>query len=272
MENLIATQNHNSGEDSFNSHKLTGVTKPIPLFVQVASQLIDAIETGQFPVGSLLPSELSLARTFGVSRPSIREALSCLQFEGYIAPRRGSGTVVISTVARGHTALSGGKGVKKFKYLDLLEARLLIEPSVVGLAASDPDQGALKNLQRIVEGMQLTLSEPEMHAHTDLVVHTALIRVCRNKALVRTAENLLDVSDDSVSRSARDKAWNEKALAQEWLGHHETIARAVMERDPDKAAAASKIHLVSVLLNIETSMSLQGAERDHVLKLIEKHR
>lgn len=271
MDQLNVIKNHDSDEDSYNSHDLTGVTKPIPLFVQVATQLINAIQTGQFPVGSRLPGEQSLARTFGVSRPSVREALSCLQFEGYIAPRRGSGTAVISTVERGHVAPNDTKGVKKVKYLDLLEARLLVEPLVVGLAASDPDPGALENLQRIVTGMQLTLSEPEMHAHTDLVVHTALIRVCRNKVLVKTAETFLKVNDDNVSRSARDNAWNDKLLPQEWLGHHETIANAVMERNPDKATAASKIHLVSVLLNIETSMSLQDAERERVSKMIERH-
>lgn len=272
MENSNLTPNQESNEDTLGDKKLTEITKPIPLFVQVANQLIEAIEAGQFPIGSFLPGENSLANKFGVSRPSVREALSCLQFEGYIVPRRGSGTQVISTTKHGRLTLSGTKGTKKFKYLDLLEARLLIEPSVVGLAASDPDPIALDSLQQIVEGMQLIVSGSQMHAHSDLAVHMALVRVCRNKFLVATAEKLLNVSDDSISLSAREKAWNQKALPHEWLGHHETIARAVMDHDSDKASAACTQHLISVLLNIEAVISLQNNDRDRISAIIERHK
>jgi len=56
-----------------------------------AEQIVDAIHRGDFPVGSRLPSEFELAEQMGVSRPSIREALSALQAMAIIESRPGSG-------------------------------------------------------------------------------------------------------------------------------------------------------------------------------------
>lgn len=236
-----------------------GVSRAVPVFAQVASQLIGAIEGGQFPVGSRLPGEQELARRFDVSRPSIREALSCLQFEGYIEPRRGSGTEVVSAVGRVTLQLPSIR--ENYSLLDTLEARLAIEPLVVRLAALDPDPKALKRLTRILEGMQLAISEPTVHARTDLVVHTALVRVCRNKLLSGISEGLLNQVDDSNYGAARVKAWHDPTLLKQWLEHHETIADAVTKGDTELAESACRAHLVSVVINIVQTANLIEAER-----------
>jgi DNA-binding FadR family transcriptional regulator len=244
------------------------VTKAVPAFAQVAGQLIHAIEAGQFPVGSRLPPEQQLAPEFGVSRPTVREALSCLQFAGYIEPRRGSGTVVISTVARGATPL---QSADECDPVDLFEARLQIEPIVVGLAAADPDQEALPNLSRVLEGMELTLAGSDVRARTDLNVHTALVRVCRNKVLADSAERLLRLGEDARMRSVRQRAWDSGVLPREWLNHHQLMAKAVMQREPDEAARAARAHLLSVLTDLAGSAQLERADRDRAAGLITKY-
>jgi DNA-binding FadR family transcriptional regulator len=244
------------------------VTKAIPAFAQVANQLIQAIQTGQFPVGSRLPAEQQLGQQFGVSRPTVREALSCLQFAGYIEPRRGSGTVVISASARGATPLPPAEPCDP---IDLFQARLEIEPLVVGLAASDPDQAAVRNLRRAVEGMQLSLAGTAVHARTDLNVHTALVRVCRNKVLADSAERLLRLGEDTQMRSVRERAWDGGVLPREWLSHHQLMATAVMQREPDVAEQAARTHLLSVLTDLAASTHLQLADHDRAARLIAKH-
>jgi DNA-binding FadR family transcriptional regulator len=248
--------------------QFASVTRGMPAFAQVANQLVQAIETGQFVVGSRLPSEQQLAQEFGVSRPTVREALGCLQFAGYIEPRRGSGTVVISTVERGAGPL---RPAEPCDPLDLFEARLQIEPAVVGLAASDPDPAGVRNLQRVVEGMQLTLSGSGVHARTDLNVHTALVRVCRNKVLADSAERLLRLGEDALIRSVRQRAWESDVLPREWLRHHQQMATAVMQREPDQAAAAATTHLISVLTDMAASAYLEEADRARATRLIAKH-
>jgi GntR family transcriptional regulator, transcriptional repressor for pyruvate dehydrogenase complex len=255
---------------------LPAVDRAAPVFVQVASHLIQAIEDGRFPVGSRLPTEQQLAEQFGVSRPSVREALSCLQFEGYVTPRQGSRTVITSAVPRSalqHQALQrrrDGTGQSRFSVADLLEARLTLEPQVLALAAADPDPQALPAVRQIVTGMKLALSQPGLHPSTDFEVHGALIRVCRNNLLVEAAERLLALGDNDVSRTARDGIWQERSLPWEWLDHHEAMARAVMDQEPELAAAACKQHLLSVLSGLAASPRTKPRERDRLSALVER--
>jgi DNA-binding FadR family transcriptional regulator len=263
-----ATAPGDAAADLTAARQFGAVARSLPVFVQVANQLIGAITDGRFPVGARLPSEQQLAAQFGVSRPSIREALSCLQFEGYLAPRQGSRTVVTSAVPR--SAVQGRPAPAPrpaFSIADLFEARLTLEPQTIALAAADPDPKALAAVRQILAGMKLALSEPGLHPRTDLEVHTALVRVCRNPLLTEATERLLRLGDNDLSRRARDGIWEERSLPWEWLGHHEEMAVAVMERDPAHAAAICRQHLHSVLTSVAASPRISAADRDRLTAL-----
>lgn len=249
------------------------VARSVPVFVQVAGHLIKAIGDGRFPVGTRLPTEQQLAAQFGVSRPSIREALSCLQFEGYVTPRQGSRTVVTSAVPRSAVqGMAAAARDPRFSVADLFEARLTLEPQVLALAADDPDPQALPAVGQILTGMKLALSQPGLQPRTDFEVHAALVRVCRNRLLVEAAERLLQLGDNDMSRMARDRIWQERSLPWEWLRHHEKMAQAVMAREPANAAAACEQHLLSVLSAIVASQRTPPSERDRLRALIRRMR
>ncbi len=65
-----------------------------PLYMQVAAALRDAIVSGTYPVGSLLPTEDTLCERFAVSRHTVRSALRLLRDDGLVHSRQGAGTVV----------------------------------------------------------------------------------------------------------------------------------------------------------------------------------
>jgi GntR family transcriptional regulator len=67
---------------------------PIPYYVQVTERLREHIEQGMWRTGEQLPGELELCRTFGVSRPVIRQAFERLMDQGLIVRRKGKGTFV----------------------------------------------------------------------------------------------------------------------------------------------------------------------------------
>ena len=258
------------GKGTSTSNEFGSVVRSLPVFAQVATQLIQSIVDGRFPVGSRLPTEQVLAAQFAVSRPSIREALSCLQFEGYVEPRQGSGTMVISDNVDSPRPWSKPSNcASELTPLDLIEARLVVETSAVAMAASDPKPDGLRNLQRILTGMKLSLSEPQLHSQTDLAVHTALLGVCRNQALVDAAERLLRADDDAVARSVRARAWEDSDLPWKWLGHHEEMASAVIERDPERAARACRVHLLSVIENLSLWAPLTPADRRRVRRILD---
>lgn len=67
---------------------------PIPLYHQLAEIFTDRIRTGIYQPKDLIPSETSIADTFGVGRPTVRQAMDILVRKGLIERKRGSGTYV----------------------------------------------------------------------------------------------------------------------------------------------------------------------------------
>jgi DNA-binding GntR family transcriptional regulator len=67
---------------------------PQPRYRQLAQTLINEIETGRFPVGSLLPTEFELCEQFGASRSTVREAMKQLVQRGLVDRQAGVGTRV----------------------------------------------------------------------------------------------------------------------------------------------------------------------------------
>lgn len=67
---------------------------PRSQYRQVADLLREGIETGEYPPGSVLPSEPDLASRFGVSRVTINRAVQLLRSEGLVRVHRGRGTLV----------------------------------------------------------------------------------------------------------------------------------------------------------------------------------
>jgi len=67
---------------------------PLPLYHQLAEILTEQIRSGDYPVGSRIPSEIHLAKKFGIGRPTARQATDILVRKGMLVRRRGAGTFV----------------------------------------------------------------------------------------------------------------------------------------------------------------------------------
>ncbi|WP_263825472.1 GntR family transcriptional regulator [Rhizobium sp. TRM95796] len=65
-----------------------------PLYLQVVRHIEGKINNGDYPVGSLLPTEKEMAETLGVSRQTIRQAIGMLRNQGRLSARKGVGTRV----------------------------------------------------------------------------------------------------------------------------------------------------------------------------------
>lgn len=220
-----------------------GTSPAVPNSVRIAELLAGSIETGNYRVGERLPTEAELASQFRVSRPSVREALSALQFTGYVISRRGFGSVVRSS-SPGHEepgpdTLDG--------VIDLLETRSVIEPAAVRAAASHPRPAALSELRHIITGMELAVEYPVLHPTTDLHLHLALVSVGRNPSLAATARGILSAHDGPVWADIRAQTWPSGDDIKTWLEDHRELASAVNEREPDRAEALARNHLAHVV-------------------------
>jgi GntR family transcriptional regulator, transcriptional repressor for pyruvate dehydrogenase complex len=137
----------------FESDPALPVERIRPAYRQVADQLRQCIVSGQLVPGQRLPIEPEMAKAFGVSRSTIREALGNLASSGLVTTRRGvnGGTWVAVPSAdqiRGFLTDSIGLMMHAETLSDegILEARLLLEVPVARLAAQRRNAEQLQRL------------------------------------------------------------------------------------------------------------------------------
>lgn len=75
---------------------MSEIQRPGALYQQVAAAIREAILSGEFEPDALLPSEAQLMARYGVSRPTVRNAIAALRAEGLIDVRHGKGSFVRS--------------------------------------------------------------------------------------------------------------------------------------------------------------------------------
>ena len=97
---------------------------------EIVARRIAAMIQASYRIGQRLPAERDLAKTFGVSRPTVREAILSLAMAGMLKVRSNSGVYVISRQEAPDVHALQGYGP-----FENLEARQLIEPQIAAIAA-----------------------------------------------------------------------------------------------------------------------------------------
>ena len=85
-----------TGGDPADAPPLAPATGEPPLYLKVAHRMLEQIQRGDYPVGTLLPTEVELAAIYGVSRQTVRQAIAQLRQKGLVSARKGVGTRVDS--------------------------------------------------------------------------------------------------------------------------------------------------------------------------------
>ena len=73
---------------------------PVPMYRQLANLIRDRIECGELVRGARIPSEVELGNTYKISRITVRQALSELEWEGFLERAPGKGTFVRRSAGR----------------------------------------------------------------------------------------------------------------------------------------------------------------------------
>ena len=197
----------------------------------VQAQLQTLIETGQFKQNDRLPSEIELARSFGVSRPVVREALMSLQTLGLTTSQSGKGTFVISDRVR--TPLLVGR----YSPAHIKEVRRALEIPSAELAAqrrTDKDVGQLAALLARLEDAD----NPARRNQLDADFHIAVAIASGNPLLVKLIEDMRTVLEEHSLALAKAPHRRKAAHIE-----HSIIYDAIVRRDAGAAAAAMAAHL-----------------------------
>jgi GntR family transcriptional repressor for pyruvate dehydrogenase complex len=211
--------------------------KSIKLYRQIGDKISKEIMSGIYPVGSRLPAERDLADRFGVSRPTIREAMIALEMQDVVASRHGSGIYVIGLPGMIAPELDVGA-------FELAEARRLVEGETAALAATMIDEEGLKALENCL--IEMGSSDENTAVAADREFHLSIARATGNGALISTITTLWDMRDRSpLARRifSRSKNLSLKPRIEE----HRGIVDALRAGDPGAARRAMRDHLDGVI-------------------------
>jgi GntR family transcriptional regulator, transcriptional repressor for pyruvate dehydrogenase complex len=217
----------------------------------IENRISGLIINGSVKPGEKLPTEKELSEQFDVSSVTIREALRGLEVAGMIEKKRGKGGGIYVTEIDSESVMKTLHNFfrrQDFSSHHLAQVRLMIEPTIVRIAAGDISPAELTALEdnivfcekRIEKSSKATLlSDYRALGEKNLEFHKIITQATGNPILVLTMDYILDfVSDFKKSMFTPDIGFSSKLVSD-----HREIFTALKERNAEGAEAKMLSHL-----------------------------
>jgi GntR family transcriptional regulator, transcriptional repressor for pyruvate dehydrogenase complex len=223
---------------------------------QIADELRGLIISGELSEGDSLGHEPDLVERFGVSRPSLREALRILETEGLITVVRGvHGGVVVHAPDERMTARTAALVLqtRNVELADVFEARSLLEPIAARtIATGRGRRAAVKELRSLVREEEAAIEDPERFGVANAAFHQRLVSLAGNQTLSIVAEMLSEIVARAVTAVSRTdntvgsltvrrrgmrsqerlldliEAGNGAAAEEHWRSHMQVVGRVML--------------------------------------------
>jgi GntR family transcriptional regulator, transcriptional repressor for pyruvate dehydrogenase complex len=210
------------------------------LYEEVVERLRELIDVQGLKPGDRLMSERDLAERLGVSRTSVRQALTALEVMGLVRIRHGGGVFLARPKAVVPSLAS--ELVDRYEQLPaVIEVREAIETQTSRLAARRREDADLHAMRAALERMEAAIESGDDPADADAEFHTAIVQAARNPLLARLWADLAEPIDQTRRASLARPGRPPHSLAA-----HRAILDAIEREDEDGAAASMREHLAVV--------------------------
>lgn len=203
----------------------------------IAAQLRRAITDGLYAYGDRLPAEREIARSFGASRTTVRNALRLLEERNFVRRRVGSGTFVVHS--SGHDA---GEIADITSPLELMDVRLAVEPHIVQLAVLHGTARDFEAMAGALSELEQANADLERFTHWDQRFHMALASATHNPLMVWTYRQINEVRSHTQWSKVKDKVLTPVRIADYNAGHR-ALLDAMQARDGEAAVEIINRHL-----------------------------
>lgn len=233
------------------------------LHSSVASAYEDRILSGELAVGERLPSESEIARDFGVSTRSVREAMQILETKGLIRRRHGEK----ATVARDDVGEFMGTLATTVRQLlvndprhleELMVVRRMIESDVIDLVLSGQSHG-LELVEAALADMRTAGDNKDFASFTaaDAAFHRALVDAAGNAVLSVLYENIFGLVTEviRVTSSVPTKSYD-AAYAE-----HLDIYNKIRQGDIERAKSLMRAHIENSAEYLRVAIEKSGSEK-----------
>ena len=227
--------------------------QPEKLSHSVIRQIELLILRGILRPGERLPSERELSERLGVSRPSLRDAVSELQSRGLLKSRANSGIYVAdvlgSAFSPGLQRLFSSHNEAVFDYIAFRRDMEGLAAERAAIYGSDTD---LKVIDAVFQKMEAANPKrnPADEARLDADFHQAIIEASHNVIMLHMMRSMYDLLREGVFYN-RTVMFKQRTSRELLLEQHRAINTALQARDPKAARRAVEDHLSHVEKSLE---------------------
>jgi len=237
--------------------------QPEKLAASVVRQIELLILRGILRPGERLPSERELSERFGVSRPSLREAVGDLQSTGLLVARANSGIYVADVLGSAFspalTRLFASHDEAVFDYLDFRRDMEGLAAERAARLGSDTDLAVVNNVLEKMEAAHKK-RDPTDEARLDADFHLAIIEASHNVLMLHMMRSMYDLLREGVFYN-RKVMFRQRITRETLLDQHRAINTALQSRDPARARAAIVAHLDYVRASLTDQLKADRNEK-----------
>ncbi len=220
----------------------------------VARQILDMIRHGVWQPGDQLPTEKELIERLAVGRSTVREALQILATVNVVEATAGHGTYVRAPTAAGLfrpdlIAVLIGNPVA----LELLEAREMIEPANVRLAAIRGAEDEFDRIEQVLSAHAAAIAAGRPVSELAAHFHVQLAQASHNSVAANFMASILEMLMQRGRRFDHIPDYQQRELDE-----HRAILETVRARDPDRAAEMMLRHIVESATTYDTAGLAKG--------------
>ncbi|KQY11497.1 FadR/GntR family transcriptional regulator [Rhizobium sp. Root482] len=219
---------------------------------RIATQIGREITEGRIAPGEKLPTEHLLAKTFGVSRSVIREAIAQLRNEGLVETRQGVGAFATESERRQSLRIEQGDLTDRDTFRNLYQLRMPLEIEAAGLAALHHTAQDMTRLDEALAQMTGAEKWTEHGIVADLAFHRALAAGTQNEYFLLFIGFIAERISLAIN-AARAKAVLEE-IVEVTIAEHVAIRDAVASRDPAGAREAMRRHLTQAARRLDLTL------------------
>ncbi|RED64990.1 FadR/GntR family transcriptional regulator [Cohnella lupini] len=214
----------------------------------IIEKMKSRMRSGEWKPGDRLPTIQQLSLEYKLSITAVREALRVMADHRIVSIEHGRGVFVSNNPQLLEDPMGGLRDSEQGSLLQLLEARLVVEPELAAFCATRATASQTSNLRELAERMELEMKQGGDHFGTDVLFHQTIAEGADNPLL---AEMLSVISDLSAQgRRDTDKLPN---MPQKAVGYHRLIAIAIEERQAEQARGLMKSHIQDMINAVKES-------------------
>jgi DNA-binding FadR family transcriptional regulator len=214
---------------------------------QIADEIRNQIMLGHLDEGDSLGHEPELIEQYGVSRPSLREALRILEAEGLISVMRGvQGGIFVHRPDQRLTARTAAivLQTRNVSLADVFEARSIIEPAAARIvAAARSRRSAGKTLEKLIQAEEESIDDPEAFGLANARFHEELVELAGNQTLAIVAEMLNEVVARAVTEVSQADSNGSTATRRRGVRSQKKLLALIQAGQDDAAEAHWRIHM-----------------------------